>query len=412
TPDDGPPHRWFEQRAAAHPDRTALVCEDRALTYRELDEQAERLARALRARGAGPGSLVAVALRRSAELAVAVLAVHKAGAAYLPIDPAYPAERIGYVVEDAGPVLALTTTDVADGLPALHAVPRLLLDEPVPDAPGLTGDPAPADAAYTIYTSGSTGRPKGVVISFAAFANFLADLRERLELGEEDRFVAVTTFGFDIANLELFAPLISGARLVLAGHDTVRDPDALAALLTDSGATVMQATPTLWHALVTEHPQALAGLHALTGGEAISPALAARLAAATRKLTNLYGPTETTIWSTATELDGTGTPPIGRPLGATAPTSSAPTCTPYRPAPPASCTSAASAWPAATTAAPASPPNASSPTPSPLGPAPACTAPATWCGRGPTARSTTSAGSTTRSRCAASASNSVRSRPC
>ncbi|MFE7646433.1 amino acid adenylation domain-containing protein [Streptomyces phaeoluteigriseus] len=314
-PYDGPPHRWFEQRAAAHPDRTALVCEDRALTYRELDEQADRLARALRARGAGPGSLVAVALRRSAELAVAVLAVHKAGAAYLPIDPAYPAERIGYVVEDAGPVLALTTTDVADGLPALHAVPRLLLDEPVPDAPGLTGDPAPADAAYTIYTSGSTGRPKGVVISFAAFANFLADQRARLELGEEDGFVAVTTFGFDIANLELFAPLISGARLVLAGHDTVRDPDALAALLTDSDATVMQATPTLWHALVTEHPHALAGLHALTGGEAISPALAARLAATTRKLTNLYGPTETTIWSTATELDGTGTPPIGRPLG-------------------------------------------------------------------------------------------------
>ncbi|MGX1270554.1 amino acid adenylation domain-containing protein/non-ribosomal peptide synthase protein (TIGR01720 family) [Streptomyces phaeoluteigriseus] len=314
-PYDGPPHRWFEQRAAAHPDRTALVSGERALTYRELDEEAGRLARALRARGAGPGSLVAVALRRSAELAVAVLAVHKAGAAYLPIDPAYPAERIGYVVEDAGPVLALTTTDVAGGLSALDAVPRLLLDEPVPDAPGFTGEPAPADAAYTIYTSGSTGRPKGVVISFAAFANFLADLRGRLDLGEEDRFVAVTTFGFDIANLELFGPLVSGARLVLAGHDTVRDPDALAALLADSGATVMQATPTLWQALVTEHPHALSGLHALTGGEAISPALAGRLAAATGKLTNLYGPTETTIWSTATELDGTGTPPIGRPLG-------------------------------------------------------------------------------------------------
>ncbi|WP_449342101.1 non-ribosomal peptide synthetase [Streptomyces aurantiogriseus] len=314
-PCDEPPHRWFEQRAAAHPDRTALVFEDQELTYRELDERASRLARALRARGAGPGSLVAVALRRSAELVVAVLAVHKAGAAYLPIDPAYPSERIGYVVEDAGPVLVLTTTDVAGRLPALDAVPRLLLDEPVPAAPEFTGVPAPAEAAYTIYTSGSTGRPKGVVISFAAFANFLADLRGRLGLGADDRFVAVTTFGFDIANLELFGPLVSGATLVLAGHDTVRDPDALAALLTASGATVMQATPTLWHALVTEHPAALAGLHALTGGEAISPALAARLAAATRKLTNLYGPTETTIWSTATELDGTGTPPIGRPLG-------------------------------------------------------------------------------------------------
>ncbi|MGV9938713.1 amino acid adenylation domain-containing protein [Streptomyces sp. NPDC003401] len=314
-PWDGPPHQWFARRAAAHPDRTALVFEGSALTYRELDERAGHLARALRARGAGPGTLVAVALRRSADLVVAVLAVHRAGAAYLPIDPSYPAERIGYVVEDAAPVLALTTGDVAGALPALDAVPRLLLDEPVPAAPEFTGGPAPADAAYTIYTSGSTGRPKGVVISFASFANFLADLRARLELGEADRFVAVTTFGFDIANLELFGPLVSGARLVLAGHDTVRDPDALAALVTGSGATVMQATPTLWHALVAEHPHALAGLHALTGGEAIGPDLAARLAAATRKLTNLYGPTETTIWSTATELDGTGTPSIGRPLG-------------------------------------------------------------------------------------------------
>ncbi|MFD4573531.1 amino acid adenylation domain-containing protein [Streptomyces sp. NPDC058417] len=317
-----PPHRWFEQRAADHPDRTALVAEDRTLSYGELDARADRLARALRARGAGPGSLVAVALHRSADLVVAVLAVHKAGAAYLPIDPAYPSERIGYVVEDAGPVLALTTTDVAAALPALTAVPRLLLDEPVPDAPEFTAagtgagaETSGAEAAYTIYTSGSTGRPKGVVISFAAFANFLADLRARLGLGERDRFVAVTTFGFDIANLELFGPLVSGATLVLAGHDTVRDPEALAALFVSSGATVVQATPTLWHALVTEHPDALAGLHALTGGEAISPALATRLAAATRKLTNLYGPTETTIWSTATELDGTGTPAVGRPLG-------------------------------------------------------------------------------------------------
>ncbi|MFF8592595.1 amino acid adenylation domain-containing protein [Streptomyces sp. NPDC015220] len=313
-----PPHRAFERAAAEHPDRTAVVFEGRELSYRELEERAGALARALRERGAGPGSLVAVALHRSAELVAAVLAVHKAGAAYLPVDPAYPQDRIAYVVDDARPVLLLTTADVLGALPALGTVPALLLDEPLP-APGPdTGLPAPVPAAghtaYTIYTSGSTGRPKGVVIPYGSFANFIEDMRLRLRLGADDRLVSVTTFGFDIANLELFVPLVSGAAVVLAGHDTVRDPDALAALLRTSGATVMQATPTLWHALVTDHPDALAGLHALTGGEAISAALAAQVAAAADRLTNLYGPTETTVYSTVAELDGAGTPPIGRPL--------------------------------------------------------------------------------------------------
>ncbi|MGO4756483.1 amino acid adenylation domain-containing protein, partial [Streptomyces sp. 2MCAF27] len=165
-----------------------------------------------------------------------------------------------------------------------------------------------------IYTSGSTGRPKGVVVPLGAFANFLAETSRLLNLGADDRLVSVTTFGFDIANLELFVPLLSGATLVLAPPAAVRDPQALAALLVEARATVVQATPTLWHALVSGHPGALREVHALTGGEAIGQDLATALRGAARKVTNLYGPTETTIWSTAAELDGTGTPPIGRPL--------------------------------------------------------------------------------------------------
>ncbi|MFG3253800.1 amino acid adenylation domain-containing protein [Streptomyces sp. NPDC048172] len=295
----------------------------RGMSHRELHEESNRLARALVARGAGPGRLVAIALPRRPRMVVAALAVLKAGAAYLPVDPTYPPDRIAYMIDDAGPVLTLTDGAVCEAVPELKAVPRLLLDDrdayaELPAHP-LTaadrdGEPAPDDTAYVIYTSGSTGRPKGVVVPRRAFTNFLTELAGLLELGPEDRFVSVTTFGFDIANLELFGPLLTGSTLVLAGHGTVRHPAALAALLERCGATVLQATPTLWHTLVTEHPEALRGVHALTGGEAISPALAAAVSGAARRLTNLYGPTETTIYSTGTDLDGTGTPPIGRPL--------------------------------------------------------------------------------------------------
>ncbi|WP_344531033.1 amino acid adenylation domain-containing protein [Streptomyces albiaxialis] len=337
-----PLHAQLDAAGEEFADRTALLYEHhdapakkgrrrerkaesalRGMSHRELHEESNRLARALVARGAGPGRLVAIALPRRPRMVVAALAVLKAGAAYLPVDPTYPPDRIAYMIEDAGPVLTLTDGAVCETVPELKAVPRLLVDEreaygALPAHP-LTaadrdGEPTPDDTAYVIYTSGSTGRPKGVVVPRRAFTNFLTDAAGLLELGPGDRFVSVTTFGFDIANLELFGPLLTGGTLVLAGHGTVRHPAALAALLDRCGATVLQATPTLWHTLVTEHPGALRGVHALTGGEAISPALAAAVSGTARRLTNLYGPTETTIYSTAARLDGTGTPPIGRPL--------------------------------------------------------------------------------------------------
>ncbi len=325
-PVDVPVHRRIEAQAATQPNRPALLFQGRALTYHELNARANQLARTLVHGGAGPDGLVALAIPRSPDMVVAALAVLKSGAAYLPIDPTYPADRIAYMLADARPMLALTTGDVSAAVPELASVARLELDDEsiraelaaLPDGDladtELNGVAGPAHTAYVIYTSGSTGRPKGVVVERGPLANFLTEAQRFMAFGPEDRLVSVTTFGFDIANLELFVPLLSGGVLVLAEQETVRDPDRLATLLRVTRATAMQATPTLWHTLVSTHPDALKRVHALTGGEAVSPPLAADLRRAARLLTNVYGPTETTIYSTSAELDGTGTPPIGSSL--------------------------------------------------------------------------------------------------
>ncbi|MFF0745875.1 amino acid adenylation domain-containing protein [Streptomyces sp. NPDC004111] len=320
----------FRTRAARTPHAPALDFEGHVLDYRELDIRSDRLAHALAARGVGPEDLVAVALPRDAELVVALLAVLKSGAAYVPIDPEYPADRVGYMLTDAAPVLLLTDHATAAALPADTApeVPRLLLDDPatVRALDATTGDqldmvralapPLPDHPAYVIYTSGSTGRPKGVVVGHGNLLNLLNAMRDHLGLTEADRLLAVTTVGFDISNLELWTPLAHGARLVLAARDTVRDPHALARLVETSGATVLQATPTAWQGLVTARPQVLRGLAKLVGGEALPGPLGTALQELGGTLTNVYGPTETTIWSTAAVLDAAtcARPPIGRPL--------------------------------------------------------------------------------------------------
>ncbi|MEU8894147.1 amino acid adenylation domain-containing protein [Streptomyces sp. NPDC048442] len=312
----------FAQRATATPGATAVISGAERIGYAELDARANRLAHLLVSRGAGPERYVAVALPRSAELLVALLAVLKSGAAYVPLDPEHPAERLGHILADARPSLLLTTAAAAAMLPTTD-VPPLLLDTPetaqeLAEHPAEALDGAPADGrnpAYAIYTSGSTGRPKGVVISRAALDNFLADMSARVPMDGTDRLVAVTTVSFDIAALELYLPLLAGAGVVVASKDEVLDPRALAALIGTHGGTVMQATPSLWQTLLGDVPAALAGLRMLVGGEAVPGALAGAMAAAGRRVINVYGPTETTIWSTAAELDGTtSAPPIGRPL--------------------------------------------------------------------------------------------------
>ncbi|MEU6072135.1 amino acid adenylation domain-containing protein, partial [Streptomyces sp. NPDC047082] len=319
----------FAEQVRATPDAVALIAGDTALTYAELDSHANRLAHALLRRGAGPDRVVALALPRSADLVVALLAVLKTGAAYLPLDPDHPAGRIAYVLEDARPALILTTQATNSRTPR-GAAERLVLDSP--DVQELLAgcpdnDPADrdrtaalraADAAYVIYTSGSTGRPKGVVVPHSALLNFLEAMRQKVPLRPEERLLAVTTVAFDIAALELYHPLLSGAAVVLAPKEAVPQPSAVLDLIARHGVTVVQGTPSLWQLLVSHEPEALRGLRMLVGGEALPAALADSMRALTEDLTNLYGPTETTIWSTSADLaDGTGAPPIGRPIANT-----------------------------------------------------------------------------------------------
>ncbi|MFD0552535.1 amino acid adenylation domain-containing protein [Streptomyces rectiviolaceus] len=312
----------FEERVAADRDAVAVVAGEVSLSYGELSARVDRLAALLAARGAGPERFVAVALPRDADLIVALLAVWRTGAAYLPLDTEYPADRLAYMLDDAAPPLLLTTGELTDLLPESD-VPTILLDasetadalaeastSDLPAAPALT------NSAYVIYTSGSTGRPKGVVVPQAPLVNFLVAMRDRFALGAGDRLGAVTTVGFDIAGLELFVPLLSGAAVVVADRETVRDPAALARLVAAQDVTVMQATPSLWRALLAEDASVLSGVRVLVGGEALPGDLAQALVDSAASVTNLYGPTETTIWSTAWEVRDR-TPLIGRPIANT-----------------------------------------------------------------------------------------------
>ncbi|MFD8087124.1 amino acid adenylation domain-containing protein, partial [Kitasatospora sp. NPDC059722] len=309
----------FARQVAATPDATAVISGDERLSYAELDARSSRLARLLVEHGAGAEGYVAVALPRSADLLVALLAVQKSGAGYVPLDPQHPAERLGYVLEDARPSLLLTTRATAEGLPG---TPTLLLDDAAvreqlaaQSAEPLRLQHDGRTPAYAIYTSGSTGRPKGVVIPRAALDNFLTDMSARVPMDGTDRLIAVTTVSFDIAALELYLPLLNGAAVVIASKDEVLDPEALAALITKTDATVLQATPSLWQSLTADVPDALAGLRMLVGGEAVPGALAQAMAATGQSVLNVYGPTETTIWSTTAVLDGTtASPSIGRPM--------------------------------------------------------------------------------------------------
>ncbi|MFE9422583.1 amino acid adenylation domain-containing protein [Kitasatospora sp. NPDC006697] len=312
----------FEAQAARTPTALAVADGHEAVDYAELNARANRLAHRLIAEGIGPERIVAVALPRSVDLVVALLAVLKAGGAYLPIDPGHPADRLAYTLADAAPTALLTDTPTSRLLPPTTAE---VIDLDLPDGarrpatdPGRA--PEPRHPAYALYTSGSTGRPKGIVVPHGALAAFLAAMRRVVPLGPRDRLLAVTTAAFDIAALEFFLPLLGGAGVVVAGPEQARDAAALADLRARFGATVLQATPSLWSALLAERPQALRGLRMLVGGEALPARLAREMTATGAEVVNLYGPTETTIWSTVQRIGpaDAGPPPIGRPIEGTA----------------------------------------------------------------------------------------------
>ncbi|MBN1204929.1 MAG: amino acid adenylation domain-containing protein [Myxococcaceae bacterium] len=313
-----PVHALIAARAARAPDAIAVSARGASLTYGELMARAHALAHHLAGQGVRRGDRVGVCLPRGVELVVALLGILETGAAYVPLDPDFPRERLDYMVSDARLAALVTTT--APGIPALEGCGARV--ELGTDGPRIFGAPAPPlgvdvrgeDVAYVIYTSGSTGRPKGVVIPHGAVVNLLQAMGRRLELTAEDSWAAVTTISFDIAAAELFLPLLVGARVVLLDREVTTDALALAATLEEQRATVMQATPTTWRMLVESGWAGRGGLQALAGGEALPEPLARALVPRCRALWNFYGPTETTIWSTCQRLSAAEPVTIGRPL--------------------------------------------------------------------------------------------------
>jgi amino acid adenylation domain-containing protein len=322
------PARLFEEMAARAPEAPAVEDARGTLSYGALDRRASALAVHLRRLGLGPGRRAAVLLNRSSDVVVALLAVAKVGAAYVPIDPLYPEDRIALVLTDAAPLVVLTETSRrgamvsarAAGSPAavlcLDADPALFAD--VVEGANVPAVSDPALPAYVLYTSGSTGRPKGVVVSVGALASFLRSMAKAPGLEAGDRLLSVTTIAFDISGLELWLPLVTGACVFVAPADVVADGPRLRALIDRFAPTVMQATPATWRLLIEAAWRGDPRMRILCGGESLPRDLADALLVRAGSVWNMYGPTETTIWSSLHRVTpGAGPIPIGRPIDRT-----------------------------------------------------------------------------------------------
>jgi amino acid adenylation domain-containing protein len=312
----------IESQCGSTPDKIAVTCNGEHYTYSELNERANQVANYLRKRGVGHNTLVGICLERSLHVIVSLLGVLKAGGAYVPLDPEYPEQRLRFMLQDSELKLLVTEEKLA-GLCASFHVRTVYLDRDweeiaLESQADLTIPVGGSDLAYVIYTSGSTGQPKGVMIPHTALTNLLLSMAEEPGLQSSDVLVSVTTLSFDIAALELYLPLTVGARLVIAGAGLSREPKRLAFLMEQSEATVMQATPVTWRMLLDSGWSGKRTLKALCGGEALSKDLADRLLNRIGSLWNMYGPTETTIWSTVEQVTKESGPiTIGHPIANT-----------------------------------------------------------------------------------------------
>ena len=313
----------FERQVDATPARSAISFGDATLTYDALNRRANRIARHLASRGAGKGAIVGVCLERGFDLAATLIAIQKTGATYLPLDPRHPAERRAYMLDDCGCSLLVVDATTAEDCSDADGAQLVDLDADAGligklDDSNLPGGPTGDDAVYLIYTSGSTGRPKGVAVSHRNLSNFLGSMRETPGLEPDDILAAVTTVSFDIAGLELYLPLVVGARIDLIDQETATDGDLLKARLAESGTTVLQATPATWRLLIEADWSGGAAFRALCGGESLPRDLATELLRRVGTLWNMYGPTETTIWSSLERVEAGSTQiGIGRPIANT-----------------------------------------------------------------------------------------------
>ena len=327
-PQDKCIHQLFEQQVEQTPDAVAVVFEGQELTYRQLNRRANQFAHYLQKLGVKPETFVGICLERSLEMIVGLLGILKAGAAYVPLDPAYPKERIDYILSNSDAKVLITSSQVLSSLPK-HEAQVICLDTDWEEiCQSNQGNPdsevRPNNLSYVIYTSGSTGQPKGVQICHQSLVNFIHSMKNEPGLKRGDRILAITTICFDIHTLEIYLPLTVGATIILASREVAIDGLKLADTIARSRVNVMQATPATWQMLLTANWSESPDLKAICGGEALPGDLANRLLEKVSELWNIYGPTETTVWSTTREVKFNrenqyrkGTESIGRPIANT-----------------------------------------------------------------------------------------------
>jgi amino acid adenylation domain-containing protein len=316
-------HELLEAAAQKHAESIAVEFAGRTLTYADLHARANQLARLLRKRGVQREVLVGVCMGRSPEMVVALLGILKSGGAYVPVDPSFGQGRIQYVVSEARVQVIITQKSLRTFVPSSRAE-TLFLDSSLDAIAGESTEPVasevgPSNLAYVIYTSGSTGKPKGVQVEHKSVTNLLCSMRNEPGMTAWDAMLGVTTISFDIAALEIFLPLMVGGRLVLAAPEARFDGNLLKNHLKESCATILQATPTTWHILLESGWVGDRNLKALVGGEAVSPELARKLVSCCGSVWNMYGPTETTIWSSLYRIAGgdARNVPIGKAIANT-----------------------------------------------------------------------------------------------
>jgi amino acid adenylation domain-containing protein len=316
-------HELFEAQAQRILGAVALEYEGDRLSYGELNQRANHLAHHLQSLGVGPEVLVGLCVERSPEMMVGLLGILKAGGAYVPLDPSFPQARLAYMIADSGMRVLVTHRRLDQSLPVRPAsIVHLDADWDTIAGQDTTHtklpETRPENLAYVLYTSGSTGKPKGVAIPHSAVVNFLRSMQREPGFSANDRLLAVTTLSFDIAGLELYLPLVSGGTCVIASREDNYDPARLMERIQQSQCTVMQATPATWRALIEAGWEGSNNLKMLCGGEALPHDLAAALLPRCAELWNMYGPTETTIWSTIQKVTSVDGPvPIGRPIANT-----------------------------------------------------------------------------------------------
>lgn len=312
-------HQLFEWQVEQTPDKTAVVYQHTWITYDELNRRANVLAKHLQSYGVGPATRVGILMEKSVEVVVALLGVLKAGGLYVPIHTSFPAERIHYILNDAQARVLLTNVDA--GSLGVHDMKVIHLNEDKLSSEdpcsNLKTNIDSGHLAYILYTSGSTGRPKGVMVHHAALVNFLWSMRQRPGISKGDVLLSVTAISFDIVALELFLPLVVGATVVIADKEMTANPLRIGQAIQQYGVNVMQATPATWQVLVESGWAGAPGLKALCGGDLLTRKLADQVLDRVGSLWNMYGPTETTIWSSVALVGRNSPITIGLPIGNT-----------------------------------------------------------------------------------------------